>query len=106
MTRVRRLTRPPGNVKLAVKVVPGSSREGIAGWLGDELKIRVRQVPEEGKANEAVRRLLATTLELPLDHIRIVSGSASPHKTIEIAEMKEEAIIRKLPARRSALNLP
>ena len=87
-------------MKLAVKVVPGSSREGIAGWLGDELKIRVRQVPEAGKANEAVRRLLARTLELPVDHIRIVSGSASPHMTIEIAEMDEGAIVRKLPARR------
>jgi len=87
-------------MKLAVKIVPGSSREGIAGWLGDELKIRIRQVPEAGKANEAVRRLLATTLQVPLKHIRIVAGSASPHKMIAIADTDEAAILRRLPPRR------
>lgn len=28
-------------VRLKVKVVPGASRPGVAGWLGDALKIRV-----------------------------------------------------------------
>ena len=86
-------------MKLAVKVVPGSSREGIAGWLGDELKIRVRQVPEAGRANDAARRLLAKTLQLPVDKIRIVSGTASPHKTIQITGMAEAAILQRFPLR-------
>ena len=86
-------------MKLPVKVVPGSSREGIAGWLGDELKIRVRQAPEAGKANEAVRRLLSQTLGAPLDTIRIVSGKSSPHKTIEIAGLEEDEVRRRLNAR-------
>ena len=85
-------------MKLAVKVVPGSSKEGIAGWLGDELKIRVRQVAENGKANEAVRRLLSTTLDVPLNRVRIASGTASPHKTIEILGMDEAAIRQRLSA--------
>ena len=79
-------------MKLAVKVVPGSSQERIAGWLGDELKIRVRQVPEHGKANDAVRRLLSKTLDLPVGNIRIVSGSASPHKIVEILGLDEIAV--------------
>ncbi len=79
-------------MKLAVKVVPGSSQERIAGWLGEELKIRVRQVPEHGKANEAVRRLLSKALGLQLGNIRIVSGTASSHKTIEILGMDEAAV--------------
>jgi hypothetical protein len=85
-------------MKLAVKVVPGSSREGIAGWLGDELKIRVRQVAEAGRANEAVRKVLAKTLELPLDHICIVAGASSPHKTMEISGVSEAAVLERLPA--------
>ena len=85
-------------MKLAVKVVPGSSREGIAGWLGDELKVRVRQVPEAGKANEAVRRLLSKALATLLDHIRIVSGKSSPHKTIEIVGLEEAEVRRHLRA--------
>ncbi|MGD2141314.1 MAG: DUF167 domain-containing protein [Burkholderiales bacterium] len=86
-------------MKLAVKVVPGSSREGIAGWLGDELKIRVRQAPEAGRANEALRRLIAKTLEVSLERIRIVAGTSSPHKTIEIAGLEEKAILARLPPR-------
>ncbi len=85
-------------MKLAVKVVPGSSQDRIAGWLGDELKIRVRQIPENGKANEAVRRLLSKTLDLPLDDIRIVSGRSSPHKTIEISGMDEAAVRKTIAA--------
>ncbi len=86
-------------MKLAIKVVPGSSREGIAGWLGDELKIRVRQAPEAGKANEAVRRLLSQTLAMPLVHIHIVSGKSSPHKTVEIVGLEEGEARRRLSAR-------
>lgn len=86
-------------MKLSVKVVPGSTREGIAGWLGDELKIRVRQVPEAGRANEAVRRLIARTLEISLDQIQIVAGASSPHKTIEINGVSEPAVLGKLPSR-------
>lgn len=85
-------------MKLPIKVVPGSSREGIAGWLGDELKIRVRQVPEAGKANDAVRRLLSQMLATPLDNIRIVAGKSSPHKTIEIVGLAEGEVRRRLSA--------
>jgi uncharacterized protein (TIGR00251 family) len=85
-------------MKLAVKVVPGSSQERIAGWLGDELKIRVRQVPERGKANEAVRRLLSKALDLPVGNVRIVAGTASPHKTIEILGLAAAAVHEKLSA--------
>ncbi len=83
-------------MRLAIKVVPGSSREDVAGWLGDELKVRVRQVPEAGKANDAVRRLLAKTLKLSMDDIQIVSGAASPHKTVEISGLSERELRSRL----------
>ncbi len=41
-------------MKLDLKVVPKSSRDCIAGWLGDALKVRVRAPAERGKANAAV----------------------------------------------------
>ena len=83
-------------MKLTIKVVPGSSREDIAGWLGDELKVRVRQVPEAGKVNQAVRKLHSKTLATPLQNVRIVSGESSPRKTIEIIGLEEREVRQRL----------
>jgi len=70
-----------------VKVVPGSSRDQIVGWLGDALKIRVTAPPEKGKANEAVIDLLAEALGISSDDIEVVSGHSSPSKIIAINGM-------------------
>ncbi|MBK7949285.1 MAG: DUF167 domain-containing protein [Deltaproteobacteria bacterium] len=74
-------------IRVALKVVPGSTREGIAGWLGDALKVRVRAPAEAGRANEAVLRVVAAALELPLHSVRIASGGSSPKKILEIDDL-------------------
>lgn len=71
-------------VRIALKVVPGSTREGIAGWLGDALKVRVRAPAEAGRANEAVVRVVAAALGLSTEAVRIAAGGASPKKILEI----------------------
>ena len=75
--------------KLPIKVVPGSSRNGIAGWLGDTLRVRVTAPPERGKANAAVESLLCEVLGLPGGSVRVVSGSTSPRKIVEIVGISE-----------------
>jgi uncharacterized protein (TIGR00251 family) len=82
--------------KLLIKVVPGSSRGAIAGWLGDTLKVRVTAPPERGKANAAVESLLSKALGLPSGSVRITSGSSSPRKTVEIAGLSESEVRRRL----------
>jgi len=69
---------------LKVKMVPGSSKTRIDGWLGESLKIRVTAVAEKGKANDAVVTLLAETLGIPRQNVSIYSGSLSPRKTFRI----------------------
>ena len=78
--------------RLNVKVVPGSSRDQIVGWLGDALKIKVMAPPEKGKANEAVVAVLAERLGITTDDIMVVSGHSSPSKVIAITGMDDEAI--------------
>lgn len=82
--------------RLAVKVVPGASRSGISGWLGDALKLRVAAPPERGKANAAVEALICEALGLPRGSVRVVAGARSPRKVLEITGLDENAIFRRL----------
>ncbi len=82
----------PQTACLKVKVVPGSSRDGIVGWLGDALKVKVMAPPEKGKANEAVVEFLAAALGIATDDIIVVSGHSSPAKVVAIAGTDDETI--------------
>jgi len=83
-------------VKLQIKVIPGSSKDCIAGWLDDTLKIKVKAPPEKGKANKAVIKLLEKSLVLAKGSISIESGQTSPIKTVVISCDDESAIKEKL----------
>jgi uncharacterized protein (TIGR00251 family) len=83
-------------LKLSIKVVPGSSRDCIAGWLEGTLKLRVRANTEKGKANRAVEEMIAKALGLSKQHIRIVSGGHSARKMIEIEGLNEKVVHEKL----------
>jgi uncharacterized protein (TIGR00251 family) len=78
--------------KLSIKVVPGASKTELAGWLDDTLKVRLAAPPEQGKANRALVRLLSETLGVPARSIRIVSGTASPRKLVEIDSLPLETV--------------
>lgn len=80
-------------MKLKIKVVPGASRDNIAGWFGDALKMRVSAPPEKGKANRAVQKLIAGKLGIPLNSIEIISGATSPHKVVEIIGIDKEEVL-------------
>lgn len=70
---------------LNVKVVPGASRDRVAGRYGDGIRVQVAAPPEGGKANKAVIRLLAEFLDVKPDAMRIVRGHTQPRKVVEIA---------------------
>lgn len=77
-------------------MVPGASRSGIAGWLGDSLKVRVAAPAEGGRANAAVEALLATALTVPREQVTIVSGYASPRKIVEISTLSRAEVLARL----------
>ena len=83
-------------MKISIKVVPGSSQNTIAGWLGESLKIKVKCPPESGKANKAVITLLASQLNIPKTTINIISGGKSSHKILEINTLTEKEIMDKI----------
>jgi uncharacterized protein (TIGR00251 family) len=74
-----------GSMLIAVKAVPGASRDQIAGVMGDRLKVRVAAPPEGGKANKAIESLLAAALGINKRDVEVVQGRASAEKTVRVA---------------------
>jgi len=85
-----------GGVELRVKVVPGASRDRMAGLLGDALKIQVSAAPERGKANAAVEQLIADALGVPARHVRVTAGQTQARKTIRVEGVTGEDVVSRL----------
>jgi uncharacterized protein YggU (UPF0235/DUF167 family) len=56
----------------------------VAGRHGDGWRLRVAAPPEDGRANQAVERLLARALGVHGRDVRIVRGFGTRDKLIEI----------------------
>ncbi len=70
-----------------MRLTPRGGRDAIDGWQGDVLRVRVSAPPADGKANDALLRLLAKALGVPPSRLSIVSGASSRTKVVEAAEM-------------------
>jgi uncharacterized protein (TIGR00251 family) len=73
-------------VMLKVRLTPKSGRDEIVGVeaFGEEavLKARVRALPEEGKANQALERLIAHWLRVPPSSVSVAQGGKSRLKQV------------------------
>ena len=87
-----------GGAIVAVKVVPGSSRDRIVGILGRALKITTSAPPERGKANLAAARTLAKALGLSPCDVVLVSGPSSPRKEFRLVGLSPGDLLRHLCA--------
>ena len=81
---------------LSVKVIPRSSRDEIAGAVGDDLKIKITSAPEKGKANKALIRFLSEALKISKSDILITKGETSTHKLLKIKQIDKASFIRAL----------
>ena len=81
---------------LQVKVVPGASRNKVVGMLGDALKVQVAAAPEKGKANDAVREVLADFFGVKIGQIQLISGQTQPRKTFLVNGVNDAAFRQKL----------
>ena len=70
-------------MKIKVRVSPRSSRDEVV-KAGDDYVVRVKAQPREGKANEAVIKLLAEHFGVTRSSVRITSGLSGRNKIVEI----------------------
>jgi uncharacterized protein (TIGR00251 family) len=72
-------------MKIQVKVKPNSRTEEVS-REGDSFIVKVKEPPKEGKANQAVIKLLAEHFGVTHNQVRILSGLGSKNKVVEVAE--------------------
>lgn len=76
-------------MELNVKVLPRAAKTEMAGTMADgTLKIRVKAVPEDGKANEELCYFLARHYGVAREEVRIVSGATSQRKRVRIPDVR------------------
>ena len=65
---------------------------------GTALKVAVRAVAEKGRANEAVLRLLADALGVPVLQVDLVAGTASRDKVVVVRGLDAAELRARLAA--------
>ncbi|MBP2299886.1 DUF167 domain-containing protein [Azospirillum picis] len=77
-------------LRVALRVTPKASRNAVTGVAdavggGRVLKVAVTAVPENGKANEAVIKLLSKAWKLPKTSLTVVAGATDRNKILHVA---------------------
>jgi len=87
---------------LAIKVIARASRSEVVDWQNDRLRLRIKAVPERGRANRAVEEFLAELLDLSRRQVRIISGHTASHKIVAVEGLAQAELYRRLPDRPQA----
>ena len=72
-------------MKISVKVKANSKSDDVSAESGIYI-VRTKAPPRQGRANEAVIKLLAEYFKKPKSAVRIASGGSSKNKIVEIMD--------------------
>jgi uncharacterized protein (TIGR00251 family) len=81
---------------MEVHVLPRASREGVAGFAGGAVRIRLTAPPLENRANEALVRFLAKALGVSRASVEIVAGKRGRKKVVRVTGMSRDDVFRHL----------
>ena len=71
-------------MKINVKAKPSAREEKVEKVDENNFVVSVKEPPEKGKANEAIRNALAVYFKTASARVKIISGYSSRQKIIEI----------------------
>ena len=72
------------SILLRIRITPKAGSNKIAGIHDSMLKVLVTEVPEKGKANAALIKLIAKTLGIAKTSISLISGETSRNKVLSL----------------------
>jgi uncharacterized protein len=81
---------------ISVRVQPRASRDEIVGERGGALVVRLTAPPVEGRANQALCRLLAKRLRIAPSRVEVVRGAGSRDKLVRINGLSRPELDRRL----------
>lgn len=78
------ITDTPTGVRIALRVLPRSSKSVIEGVRDGRVLVKVTAPPVDDAANEAVIALIAQRLAVPKRSVAIVVGATSKNKVVAV----------------------
>lgn len=72
-------------MKIQVRVKPNSKTQEVS-QEGNSFAVKVKEPAKEGRANQAVIKLLAEHFSVPESRVRILSGFRNRNKVIAVME--------------------
>ena len=84
------------SARLEVYIQPRASKTELAGMHGGAIKIRIAAPPVDNAANHALIDFLAQRLDVAKSRVRIISGSTSRKKVLEVDGITTDVLAAKL----------
>ena len=81
-------------VRIQIQVQPRASRTEVVGPHGDAIKIRLAAPPVDGAANQALIRLVASTLHVPRSAVTVKAGHSARRKVVDVVGLSAEQVAR------------
>jgi uncharacterized protein YggU (UPF0235/DUF167 family) len=85
-----------GGTVLPVRAQPGARKSAVLGERAGALRVAVAAAPEKGKANLAIRDVLAEVLGCKPSQVGILTGETSRDKTFLVAGIGPDELRKRL----------
>jgi hypothetical protein len=90
------IRRDGDSIILHVLVQPKATEEGVVGFHGQALKVKVAAPPRGGKANQRLIEILAEGLNVAKSQVEIIRGRTSRKKVVRIGYISPSQVRNKL----------
>lgn len=72
-------------MRIYIKVIPRASKNSVEKISEGEYKVKLTAPPVDGKANEALIKLLAEHFDVSKSAVTIIGGKSTQRKIVDIA---------------------
>ena len=83
-------------MELRVRVTARASRDELAGLRDGVLHVRVTAPPVDGRANQAVCKLIARAVGVGKTSVSVIRGERSRDKVVQVEGVEPDAALRAL----------